>query len=187
MTEKGTWSLEPMAPLSTRGTATQKLPTIMMGIASRQLRPTERIADAVCHVAKLIVSVLERRGEKSPVSDRDGQIPKNLLTPSKPGSATHPRFDLQSVSGLVIHLVNYWEGFIATGECNYTHISIRPYVRRSERSVLLRKLPGVEGGEPPPQLGRRRLSHGSGYLGSRWRIFGCRFTIRRSLDAQREV
>ena len=49
----------PMAPLRTIGTATQEVPTTMMGIASLQFRPTAMILEAVSHVPKLMVSVAQ--------------------------------------------------------------------------------------------------------------------------------
>lgn len=43
MTENGMCSAAPMAPLSTMGIATQKVPTTITGIASRQVSPTAMI------------------------------------------------------------------------------------------------------------------------------------------------
>src|SRR3978361_428544 len=48
-----------MAPLRTIGTATQEVPTTMMGMASRQLRPTAMTEEAVSQVPRLIVSVAQ--------------------------------------------------------------------------------------------------------------------------------
>ena len=48
-----------MAPFSTIGTAMQSVPQNMIGMASRQLRPTERMPDAISHVPRLIASVAQ--------------------------------------------------------------------------------------------------------------------------------
>src|SRR5690349_5551472 len=59
MTEKGTCRLAPMAPLRTMGTATQLVPTTMIGMASLQLSPTAITEEAVSQVPRLIVSVAQ--------------------------------------------------------------------------------------------------------------------------------
>lgn len=57
--EKGMCSFAPMAPLRTMGTATHEVPTTMMGIASRQVRPALIMEEAVSQVPRFMVSVAQ--------------------------------------------------------------------------------------------------------------------------------
>lgn len=59
---------------------------------------------------------------------------------------------------LVLGVVNCVETW------GYTHITVRPYVRRCKRSRSLGDFPRVEGGEPPLKVGHRRPLHDE-YLG----------------------